>query len=91
MLFVLLTNLVYTAVVLPINSLALLRSLSSSNVGFIMFVCCRHEFMSLHGHFCSIFAITYFWVVAAILFVQGAIAVNRWAIVCTQKYRYRYK
>ena len=47
--------------------------------------------MSLHGHFCSIFAITYFWVVAAILFVQGAIAVNRWAIVCTQKYRYSCK
>ena len=44
--------------------------------------------MQNHSHFCSIFAILYFWVYGAILCAQGAIAVNRWALVCTSKYKY---
>ena len=44
--------------------------------------------MQSHSHFCSIFAILYFWVYGAILCAQGAIAVNRWALVCSSKYKY---
>lgn len=74
-LFVLFTNLAFTAIVLPINCVALFRP----------------EFMQKYSHFCSIFALLYFWVYGAILCTQGAIAVNRWALVCSSTYKFTKK
>ena len=43
--------------------------------------------MASHNNFCSIFATLYYWASAALLFGQAALAVNRWSLVCTVKYR----
>ena len=48
---------------------------------------CSTEFMASHSSFCSIFAIAYYWTSAALLFGQAALAINRWSLVCTVKYR----
>merc|ERR1711936_634541 len=74
-LVILLINLFFTAIVLPLNSVAMLNT----------------EFMASHNSFCSIFAILYYWTSAALLFAQAALAVNRWSLVCTLKFRFTKK
>ena len=43
--------------------------------------------MAGQASFCSIFALLYYWSSAALLFGQAALAINRWSLVCTVKYR----
>ena len=69
--FLTITNLIYTTLVLPLNSLVMLRP----------------EYPEHHLHLCSLFSLLFYWNFAALLFVQAALAVNRWAAVCTTKYR----
>ena len=70
--FLLISNLIYTSVILPLNSVALLKA----------------EYLEKHLHQCSIFAILYFWNFASLLFLQAALALNRCVTVCTTRHRY---
>ena len=70
--FLILSNLIYTALILPLNSLAMLKP----------------EYLKTHRHECSVFAILYYWNFASLLFLQAALAFNRCVTVCTTKHRY---
>ena len=69
--FLILSNLIYTILVLPLNSVAMLRK----------------EYLATHLYQCSIFAILYYWNFSSLLFLQAALAFNRCVTVCTVKRR----
>ena len=69
--FLILSNLIYTILVLPLNSVAMLRK----------------EYLATHLYQCSIFAILYYWNFSSLLFLQAALAFNRCVTVCTVKHR----
>jgi len=66
------SNLVYTALVLPLNSLAMLQP----------------RYMEEHQLLCQIFAVLFYWSFVSMLFLEAALAVNRWAAVCTRRLRF---
>ena len=69
--FLLFSNLIYTLLILPLNSVALLKS----------------DYFMNHLHQCSIFAFLYYWNFASLLFLQAALAFNRCVTVCTTRHR----
>jgi len=73
--FLLFSNLIYTLLILPLNSLALLKP----------------DYFMNHLHQCSIFAFLYYWNFASLLFLQAALAFNRCVTVCTTRFRFNIR
>lgn len=70
--FLLISNLIYSLVVLPLNSIALLYP----------------TYLQNHLIQCSLFALLYFWNFASLLFLQAVLAINRASVVLSTSLRY---
>ena len=41
-----------------------------------------------HPILCQVYAFLFYWSFLSLLFLQVALAVNRWTVVCTDKFRW---
>ena len=70
--FMTFSNLLFTGLVLPVNSIALLHP----------------QFVRERPLCCKTFALFFYWNFAVLLFTEAALAINRWATVCTVSCRW---
>ena len=38
--------------------------------------------------YCQLYSFLFFWTFLSLIFIQVALAVNRWTLVCTEKFRF---
>ena len=66
------SNLIYTSLVLPLTSASMLNT----------------SYFEDNQVLCQLYSFFFFWTFLALLFIQVALAVNRWTVVCTEKFRF---
>ena len=66
------SNLIYTSLVLPFTSASMLKK----------------SYFQDNPVLCQLYSFFFFWTFGALLFIQVALAVNRWTVVCTDRFRY---
>ena len=66
------SNLIYTSLVLPFTSASMLKK----------------SYFQENPVLCQLYSFFFFWTFGALLFIQVALAVNRWTVVCTDRFRY---
>ena len=87
------SNLVYTGLVLPQTAAGMLsrkyETYSCSGLWFLyLLLILLSSVYEENPIYCQIYSFFFFWTFLSLIFIQVALAVNRWTLVCTDKFRW---
>ena len=95
--FMTISNLIFTAIVLPLNSIAIMwpQWVFDFFTQFVLpevfwSVSSNVRYIQDRPFCCASFAFLFYWSFATLLFMEAALAVNRWAAVCTHNLRFSF-
>ena len=95
--FMTISNLIFTAIVLPLNSIAIMwpQWVFDFFTQFVLpevfwSVSSNGRYIQDRPFCCASFAFLFYWSFATLLFMEAALAVNRWAAVCTHNLRFSF-
>ena len=86
--FLTVSNLFYTAIALPLTGASMLHAGSVARINIRVFISLL-RFFKQHPLLCQLLSFFFYWSFAALLFIEVALAVNRWAVVCQNSVRYK--